>query len=164
MCYSLQARRTILSIHTREWEPKLSQAFINELADYCVGYCGADIKALCTEAALFALRRRYPQVYDSNKKLLLDVNSIEITCKDFFRATKNIVPAFQRSVASPARALSEIIQPLLENTLMKALAILAKIFPQAHTKKSMYIFLIEYVLYEGGKLQQICILLCVVIG
>lgn len=27
-----------------------------------VGYCGADLKALCTEAAMRALRRRYPQV------------------------------------------------------------------------------------------------------
>lgn len=87
---------------------------------------------------MFALRRRYPQVYNSSKKLLLDVNSIELTFKDFFKATKNIVPAFQRSIASPARTLSQIVQPLLENTLIKTLGILAKIFPQANTKKGMY--------------------------
>lgn len=87
---------------------------------------------------MLALRRRYPQVYDSSKKLLLDVNSIEVTFKDFSRATKNIVPAFQRSVASPARALSEIVQPLLENTFIKTLEILSKVFPQANTKKGMY--------------------------
>lgn len=34
-----------------------------------LGYCGADLKALCTEAALHALRRRYPQIYLSSEKL-----------------------------------------------------------------------------------------------
>ena len=137
MYLSPQARRHILSIHTREWEPKPSQPFINELADYCVGYCGADIKALCTEAALSALRRRYPQVYTSNKKLLLDVNSIEVTYKDFFKATKAIVPAFQRSIASPARALSETVKPLLQSLLDRALDLLTNIFPKANTKTGM---------------------------
>ncbi|XP_048582150.1 ATPase family AAA domain-containing protein 2 isoform X2 [Nematostella vectensis] len=125
------ARRSILSIHTREWEPRLSQRFISELADYCVGYCGADIKALCTEAALCALRRRYPQVYTSSRKLLLDINDIEITFKDFINATKSIVPAHQRSVASPARVLSTTIRPLLENTFNKAHQMLVKQFPAA---------------------------------
>ncbi|KAI2522564.1 ATAD2B isoform 5, partial [Pan troglodytes] len=51
-----KARKHILQIHTRDWNPKLSDAFLGELAEKCVGYCGADIKALCTEAALIALR------------------------------------------------------------------------------------------------------------
>lgn len=34
-----------------------------------MGYCGADLKALATEAALAALRRRYPQIYSSEGKL-----------------------------------------------------------------------------------------------
>ncbi|XP_022801398.1 ATPase family AAA domain-containing protein 2-like [Stylophora pistillata] len=128
------ARRSILTIHTRDWEPKLLPSFVSEVADHCVGYCGADIKALCTEAALFALRRRYPQIYSSTRKLLLDVNSIEVTAKDFQKAMTTIIPASQRSVVSPARALSPLMGPLLKKTLTQALEILQKIFPPAHIK------------------------------
>lgn len=60
------------------------------------GYCGADIKAVCSEAALCALRRRYPQIYSSSQKLVLDVNSIAITNKDFMSAMSKMVPAAQR--------------------------------------------------------------------
>lgn len=60
------------------------------------GYCGADIKAVCSEAALCALRRRYPQIYSSSQKLVLDVNSIAITNKDFMSAMSKMVPASQR--------------------------------------------------------------------
>jgi len=35
---------------------------LDRLAEDTVGYCGADLKGLCAEAALNALRRRYPQV------------------------------------------------------------------------------------------------------
>lgn len=60
------------------------------------GYCGADIKAVCSEAALCALRRRYPQIYFSSQKLVLDIDSIAITSKDFVRAMSKMVPASQR--------------------------------------------------------------------
>lgn len=128
------ARRSILTIHTCEWEPKLLPSFVNELSGRCVGYCGADIKALCTEAALFALRRRYPQIYNSSKKLLLDVNSIEVTAKDFQKAMKTIVPASQRSVVSPARPLLPHMWPLLKKTVAQAVEILKNVFPPAHVK------------------------------
>lgn len=61
-----------------------------------LGYCGADIKAVCSEAALCALRRRYPQIYSSAQKLVLDVNSIAITNKDFMSAMSKMVPVSQR--------------------------------------------------------------------
>lgn len=34
---SLQARKHILEIHTRDWNPKLSEPFLDELAEKCVG-------------------------------------------------------------------------------------------------------------------------------
>ena len=104
------------------------------MADHCVGYCGADIKALCTESALFALRRRYPQIYDCGRKLLLDVNSIEVTAKDFQKAMKTIVPASQRSAVSPARGLSPLILPLLKVAFKQAVGVLEKVFPPAHAR------------------------------
>lgn len=33
----LQARKHILEIHTRDWNPKLAEPFVVELAEKCVG-------------------------------------------------------------------------------------------------------------------------------
>ena len=111
----------------------MSKNFIVELADQCVGYCGADIKALCTEAALLALRRRYPQIYGTNKKLVLDADSIIIGIKDFQYAMKKVVPASQRSVVSPGRAMHRTMKPLLEPTLELVLERIRQFFPPANT-------------------------------
>ncbi|NWW48560.1 ATAD2 protein, partial [Pedionomus torquatus] len=126
-----EARKEIFMIHTRDWNPKPLDSFLEELAEKCVGYCGADIKALCAEAALCALRRRYPQIYKTNKKLQLDISSIKITAKDFFMAMQKTVPASQRAVASAGKALSSVSKPLLENTLARILQALQRVFPHA---------------------------------
>ncbi|NXS73879.1 ATAD2 protein, partial [Pandion haliaetus] len=126
-----EARKEIFKIHTRDWTPKPLDTFLEELAEKCVGYCGADIKSLCAEAALCALRRRYPQIYKSSEKLQLDIASINITAKDFVMAMQKTVPASQKAVASPGRALSPISKPLLENTLGRILQALQRVFPHA---------------------------------
>ncbi|XP_037393909.1 ATPase family AAA domain-containing protein 2B isoform X1 [Pygocentrus nattereri] len=126
-----KARKHILKIHTRDWSPRLTEPFVDELAEKCVGYCGADIKALCTEAALAALRRRYPQIYHSSQRYKLDVGSIELGPQDFSRALRSIVPAAQRALAPPGQALSCTLQPLLERSLAHALDCLLRVFPHA---------------------------------
>uniref|UniRef100_A0A9J7YZ99 ATPase family AAA domain-containing protein 2 n=1 Tax=Cyprinus carpio carpio TaxID=630221 RepID=A0A9J7YZ99_CYPCA len=126
-----KARKHILEIHTRDWSPKLAEPFIDELAEKCVGYCGADIKALCTEAALAALRRCYPQIYGSSQRYQLDVGSIVLGPQDFGRALRSIIPAGQRALAPPGQALSSVLKPLLEPTLAQTLACLMRVFPHA---------------------------------
>ncbi|KAM3861426.1 ATPase family AAA domain-containing protein 2B [Diretmus argenteus] len=129
-----KARKHILEIHTRDWNPKLSEVFVDELAEKCVGYCGADIKALCTEAALVALRRRYPQIYGSRVKLRLDVSSIILGPGDFSRALKTIVPASQRALVPSGRALAPALRPLLASSFSLVLKALLRVFPHAqHT-------------------------------
>ncbi|XP_043839918.1 ATPase family AAA domain-containing protein 2B isoform X2 [Dromiciops gliroides] len=130
-----KARKHILQIHTRDWSPRLSDLFLGELAEKCVGYCGADIKALCTEAALLALRRRYPQIYASSHKLQLDVSSIVLSAQDFHHAMQNIVPASQRAVTSSGHALSPIIRPLLERSFNHILSVLQRVFPHAEASQ-----------------------------
>lgn len=144
-----------MKIHTRDWNPKLSEPFLDELAEKCVGksdasfiqthrvqcktssirlfagYCGADIKALCTEAALMALRRRYPQIYGSSVKLQLDVTSIVLGPGDFSKAMRTIVPASQRALAPPGRALSPVLRPLLDGSFSLVLKALLRVFPHA---------------------------------
>ncbi|KAH9508111.1 ATPase AAA domain-containing protein 2B [Bulinus truncatus] len=131
---SFEARKQILKIHTDSWTPKLNDHFISELAEKCVGYCGADLKSLCTEAAMLALRRRYPQIYMTNEALQIDVTSINISARDFFDAVNNIIPTAQRSVNTPTRALPPRVQPLLLRQLNNAINTLKDIFPPCMTQ------------------------------
>uniref|UniRef100_A0A4W6EX64 ATPase family AAA domain-containing protein 2 n=1 Tax=Lates calcarifer TaxID=8187 RepID=A0A4W6EX64_LATCA len=126
-----ESRKEILKIHTRQWKPPPSEDFLDELAEKCVGYCGADIRAVCTEAALCALRRRYPQIYGTSQKLLLDVSSIAVSSCDFVAAMRKMSPAARRSVASPTKPLSPVVHPLLGGALRDILEALQRLFPHA---------------------------------
>ncbi|KAM9838554.1 ATPase family AAA domain-containing protein 2-like isoform 2-T3 [Aulostomus maculatus] len=126
-----ESRKEILKIHTSQWKPPPSEDFLDELAERCVGYCGADIRAVCTEAALCALRRRYPQIYTTSQKLLLDVSSIAVSSCDFVLAMKNMCPTSQRSTTLPAKPLSPVVRPLLGAVLRDVLEALQRLFPHA---------------------------------
>jgi SpoVK/Ycf46/Vps4 family AAA+-type ATPase len=91
-----EARRVILDIHSRKWSPPLLPSFKDAVASATAGYCGADIKALCTEATMRAIRRRYPQIYQSTKKLVIDPQQIRITLMDFVNAYNGLTPASHR--------------------------------------------------------------------
>uniref|UniRef100_A0A8C0UJN4 ATPase family AAA domain-containing protein 2-like n=1 Tax=Cyanistes caeruleus TaxID=156563 RepID=A0A8C0UJN4_CYACU len=124
-----EARKEIFKIHTRDWNPKPSDNLLEVLAEECVGYCGADIKALCAETGLCALRHRYPQLYQSRERLQINMDSVKIKANYFSMAMMKTVPASQRVVPSPGRALSAISKPLLENTLERILQTLQRVFP-----------------------------------
>ena len=126
-----EARRTILKIHTEKWEPKPDEELVDNIADNCVGYCGADLKSLCTETALIALRRRYPQIYKSSDKLLINPQSIVITPEDFAVAMKQLTPASERSVVGHAKALAKILSPLVSPALNYLKECVRKAFPSA---------------------------------
>ncbi|KAL7056484.1 hypothetical protein AAHC03_020927 [Spirometra sp. Aus1] len=101
-------RRRILEIHTAKWKPPPSAELLRELARLTVGYCGADLKGLATEACLCCLRRQYPQVYQSRLKLKLDSSYLVVDRSDWLLALRHIRPASLRaeldvgSAASPA--------------------------------------------------------------
>lgn len=128
---SMKARFHILKIHTRNWDPHPSKRLVHYLAEQTVGYCGADLKALCAESALVALRNKYPQIYLSKQKLLIDVSAINIKLRHFRVAMKKIVAAGQRSAASVGRRLNPTVQPLLQSSLSCALRLLSESFPHA---------------------------------
>jgi len=129
------------------------------------GYCGADIKALCTEAALIALRRRYPQIYVSSQKLQLDVSSVVLSAQDFYHAMQNIVPASQRAVTSSGHALSPVIRPLLERTFADLLEVLHKVFPHAEfsqSDKSEGMWVVSWLSCTASLQPDVCLLYCYV--
>ncbi|CAD0112476.1 unnamed protein product [Aureobasidium uvarum] len=127
---NIKARRAILDIHTKGWEPPLKPEFKDQLAALTKGYGGADLRSLCTEAALNAVQGTFPQIYSSNKKLLIDPSQIRVQAKDFMISVNKIVPSSERSAASGASALKPHVEPLLRDALAKVSAILDDIIPQ----------------------------------
>ena len=125
-----EARRKILDIHTRGWNPPLDPAIKDELATLTKGYGGADLRALCTEAALNAVQRRYPQIYSSTEKLMIDPRTIEVTPKDFMISVKKMIPSSERSASSGAAPLPPTVEPLLRRPLTELKNLIAEMIPQ----------------------------------
>lgn len=111
----LEGRMSILNIHTKDWG--IDDSFKTQLAHVTKGYGGADLRALCTEAALNAMQRTYPQIYSSNDKLMVDPDKIKITAKDFMLSVKKMIPSSERSTSSGAAPLPKLIEPLLREQL-----------------------------------------------
>ena len=127
---NLEARRSILDIHTKGWEPPLTPSFKYEIATLTKGYGGADLRALCTEAALNAVQRRYPQIYKSNEKLQIDPATIRVAARDFMISVKKIVPSSERSTSSGAAPLPPHIEPLLRQPLSEIKGVVSEMLPQ----------------------------------
>ncbi|CAA6668290.1 unnamed protein product [Spirodela intermedia] len=126
-----EARAEILEIHTRKWREPPTKELKMELAASCVGYCGADLKALCTEAAIRAFREKYPQVYTSDDKFLIDVDSIKVEKYHFLEAMSTITPAAHRGSAVHSRPLSPVVAPCLRRHLEKIMGRLSETFLSA---------------------------------
>lgn len=127
---NIEGRRAILDIHTKGWDPALPEDIKDELAKITKGYGGADLRALCTEAALNAVQRKYPQIYKSDKKLVIDPKTIDVAPKDFMLAVKKLVPSSERSTSSGASALPPNVEPLLRHSLSAIQTSLSEILPQ----------------------------------
>ncbi|WWC97419.1 hypothetical protein V866_004299 [Kwoniella sp. B9012] len=111
------ARKKIIQINTKKWDPQLSDEFLEKLAQLTKGYGGADLRALCTETALNAIQRRYPQIYKTADRLQLETKSINVSAKDFMMSIKKIVPSSARSTSSAAVQLPSHLVPLLSAPL-----------------------------------------------
>lgn len=57
---STEDREAILALHTQKWSKQISGSLLKWVARRTVGFAGADLQALCTQAAIIALRRNYP--------------------------------------------------------------------------------------------------------
>ncbi|CBX94563.1 hypothetical protein LEMA_P120540.1 [Plenodomus lingam JN3] len=127
---NVAGRREIIDIHTKNWDPPLKPEMKDQLAELTKGYGGADIRALCTEAALNAVQGTYPQIYTSEKKLLIDPSTIKILAKDFMISVNKMVPSSQRTVTSGAVPLAKNIEPLLRKPLEQILKRIDELIPR----------------------------------
>ncbi|KAF9158199.1 ATPase AAA domain-containing protein 2B [Actinomortierella ambigua] len=124
------ARRRIIDINTRGWEPPLDERFKDELARMTTRYCGADIKSLCTEAALKAIRRQYPQIYESTEKLQIDVSKIIVEEVDLLKSANALVPAASRITGATATPIPSTLLPLLGSQFSALCGVADTIFPR----------------------------------
>ncbi|KAF6144858.1 hypothetical protein GIB67_001869 [Kingdonia uniflora] len=114
---SLEARAEIINIHTRKWKQSPSKELVMEIAGKCVGYCGADIKSLCTEAAICAFRENHPEAYINEGRCAISVSSIIVKSCHFLEAISTITPAAHRVSMVHSRPLSFVVSPLMERQL-----------------------------------------------
>ncbi|XP_011505314.1 PREDICTED: ATPase family AAA domain-containing protein 2-like isoform X2 [Ceratosolen solmsi marchali] len=123
-------RLEIFKIHVKKWSNPPDDHLLQLLADKATGYCGSDLKALCTEAVIQGLKRTYPQIYLTTNRLLLNPARVEVKKTDFIRASSLLVPSSHRVTPCVGRRLTPFIEPLLESSLQKLLITIKKIFPQ----------------------------------
>jgi transitional endoplasmic reticulum ATPase len=91
-----QGRFEILGIHTRGM-PLAQDIDLQELASELYGYTGADIKALCREAAMKALKRYIPEIDSGSGEVPPDtLRLMDIRSKDFREGMKEIIPTAMR--------------------------------------------------------------------
>lgn len=91
-------RSEILSIHVRGM-PLASDVDLERLSRVTHGFVGADMEALCREAAMSALRRVIPDCTCRIEELAdIDILQMEVTMDDFLGALKEVEPSAIREV------------------------------------------------------------------
>ncbi len=89
-------RLEVLQIHTRGM-PIAEGVHLKDLAAELHGYTGADIKSLCREAAMKAIRRYLPEIDLETERIPSEVlQSMEIKLMDFYDAMHEVVPTAMR--------------------------------------------------------------------
>ncbi|MCD6589605.1 CDC48 family AAA ATPase, partial [Candidatus Woesearchaeota archaeon] len=94
-----KARLEILQIHTRGM-PLAKDVDLEKIADLTHGFTGADLAALCKEAAMKALRRVLPEIekIEEGKIPSEILSKLEVTNTDFMEALREITPSALREV------------------------------------------------------------------
>jgi transitional endoplasmic reticulum ATPase len=93
-----RGRRQVLGIHTRGM-PLETNVELGELARLTYGFVGADLAALCREAAMEALRRKLPEIDMSKDEIPQSVlEDLHVTRQDFQDALKRVQPSALREI------------------------------------------------------------------
>ncbi|KAL6946802.1 hypothetical protein ACO0QE_001651 [Hanseniaspora vineae] len=142
----VKGRNKIIQIHTRKWQPPLPQNMIDKLAELTKGYGGADLRSLCTEAALNSIQRRYPQIYQSSTRFKIDPTKVHVSAKDFMLALEKIVPSSARGGSSLQQPLPKNIECLLDRQLTQLQNELELILPRDSIQKKHSDSLIKHYL------------------
>ncbi|AFK23338.1 CDC48 family AAA ATPase [Pyrococcus sp. ST04] len=102
-----KARLEIFKVHTRNM-PLAEDVSLEELAKKTEGYTGADIAAVCREAAMIAMRRALEQGVLKEGMKAEEIRRIaKVTMKDFEEALKKIGPSVSKETMEYYRRIQE---------------------------------------------------------
>src|SRR5690606_29846142 len=88
----------VLAIHTRGM-PLAEDVNLDEVAEGIYGFVGADISALCREAAMEALRRLLPEISMEDEEIPGHVlDRLRVTREDFVNAQRRVQPSALREI------------------------------------------------------------------
>ena len=91
-------RREIIEVHARGM-PLAKDIDLERLANITHGFVGADLEALCREAAMSALRRLMPDINFAQANIPYDqLMALEVTPSDFTNALAEVEPSAIREV------------------------------------------------------------------
>jgi transitional endoplasmic reticulum ATPase len=94
---NVKGRKEIFQIHTRGM-PFEEDVNLDDYAEITYGFVGADIMAVCREAAMFALRKILPKI-NLDEPIPSDIiQELKITDDDFMQAINMIEPSAMREV------------------------------------------------------------------
>ncbi|KAI0492604.1 hypothetical protein KFK09_026880 [Dendrobium nobile] len=132
-------RSSILSLHTRSWPNPLSGSLLSWIANQTVGYAGADIQALCAQAAMHALKRNcaLQKILSSAAEGLIQgklpsLPSFRVEERDWLAALRLAPPPCSRREAGIA--VNDIVASPLPAHLISCL-----LLPLTHLLVSLYI-------------------------
>jgi transitional endoplasmic reticulum ATPase len=93
-----KGRHEILEIHTRGM-PLTEEVKLSSIAKVTHGFVGADLEAVCREAAMKSLRNVLPEINLEESKIPVEtLNKIKIKPQDFETALKEVQPSALREV------------------------------------------------------------------
>ncbi len=121
-----EARKEIFKVHTRKM-PLAEDVDLERLAEMTENYVGADIEAVCREAAMRALRRVEDELAKAQSKEEREriLNNVKVTMQDFMEALKAIPP----SVTDELKKYYENVRKLLEKSVV----------PQRASRSTLYL-------------------------
>lgn len=93
-----KGRREILDIHSRGM-PLAGDVDMDRLAEITHGFVGADLEALCREAAMICLRRIMPDIDFALRSIPYEqIAKLEVYMEDFLAALRDVEPSAIREV------------------------------------------------------------------
>ncbi|CAA2977654.1 atpase family aaa domain-containing [Olea europaea subsp. europaea] len=123
---SVKDREAILSLHTQKWPKPITGPLLKWLTRQTVGFAGADLQALCTQAAIIALRRSFSLqkvLYEAGRKASQLVSppipKFSVEERDWLEALSHAPPPCSRREAGIAA--NDVVSSPLDSHLIPCL-------------------------------------------
>ncbi|CAK9182973.1 unnamed protein product [Ilex paraguariensis] len=142
---SVKDREAILLLHTQKWPKPVSGSLLKWIARRTVGFAGADLQALCTQAAIIALKRSCPlqkllstsgEEAPHGKRPPLPTSTVEE--RDWLEALSCMPPPCSRREAGMA-ANDVVASPLQDHLLPCLLQPLSRLLVSFHLDERVWV-------------------------